>query len=39
MICNYIVEGTAVFAGDDIEVCTGAEAGVYQMAYAVWGRM
>ena len=39
MICKYIVEGTAVLAGDDVEFRTEAEAGVLQMAYAVWGRM
>ena len=39
MICKYIVEGTAVLAGDGVELRTVAEAGVHQMAYAVWGLM
>lgn len=39
MICKYIVEGTAVLAGDNVEFRTEAEAGVHQMAYAVWGLM
>lgn len=26
-------------AGDDVEISTDAEAGVHQMACAVWGRM
>ena len=39
MICKYIVEGTAVLAGDGVELRTEAEAGVHQMACAVWGRM
>lgn len=38
-MCKYIVEVTAVLAGDDIELRTEAKAGVHQMAYAVWGRM
>lgn len=39
MICKYIVEGTAVLAGDDVELRTEAEAGVHQLAYAVCVRM
>ena len=39
MICKYIVEGTAVLAGDDVKLRTEAEAGVLQVADAVWGRM
>ncbi len=38
-MCKYIVEVTAVLAGDDIELRTEAKAGVHQMAYAVCGRM
>ena len=31
--CNFLR------AGDDVEIRTEAEAGVHQMACAVWGRM
>ena len=31
--CNFLL------AGDDVELRTEAEAGVHQMACAVWGRM
>ena len=33
ILCNYLQ------AGGDVELRTEAEAGVLQMAYAVWGRM
>lgn len=36
---NIYMPGSVLRAGDDVEIRTQAEAGVHQMAYAVWGRM
>ena len=35
----YIYPLDVLRAGDDVELCTEAEAGVHQVACAVWGRM
>lgn len=36
---NIYIPSSVLRAGDDVELCTEAEAGIHQMAYAVWGRM
>lgn len=36
---NIYIPSSVLRAGDDVELCTEAEAGVHQMACAVWGRM
>ena len=38
-ISNIYILGTVPRAGDDVEIRTEAEAGVHQIACAVWGRM
>ena len=36
---NIYILGSVLRAGDDVEIRTEAQAGVHQMACAVWGRM
>lgn len=38
-IRNIYIPSSVLRAGDDVELRTEAQAGVLQMAYAVWGRM